>query len=272
MAITLKLKINLDMTLDADSITPDNFAGKKTDEIQKFSVFYGNRKMELGEFFDISGKTGTTPAETSIIIEGDCYRVYRIGEKMSAGEIIIKGNCGMHVGNTMSGGKITVEGNAGPWAGAMMDGSGEGGTLTINGDAGDHCAGGYRGNWIGVNNGKIIVKGKVGVESGSWMRATKSRKKYPVFECGSADIYLGIHNHGGTIICHGDAVGRTGADMARGQIFVKGKVSRMLPSFKSLGATKDVNSPAGIIKGNFIEYEGDYAVAAKPKGRLYILK
>jgi formylmethanofuran dehydrogenase subunit C len=272
MAITLKLNKKLDVTLDADCITPDNFAGKSVDEIKKLPVFYGNLEMVLGDYFDISGKSGASANDTSIIVEGDCSSVYRIGEKMSAGEITIKGNCGMHVGNTMSGGKITVEGNAGAWAGAMMDGPGEGGTLIINGDAGDHCAAGYRGNWIGVNNGKVIVKGKVGVESGSWMRATKSRKKYPILECGSADLYLGVHNHGGTIICHGDVVGRAGADMSHGQIFVEGKVSRMLASYKTLGDTQDVNSPAGIIKGKFTEFEGDYAVSAKPKGRLYVKK
>ena len=73
--------------------------------------------MKISDFFDISGKPGKTAEETSIIIEGNCDLVQRIGEKMSAGEITIKGNCGMHLGNTMTGGKITVEGNAAEWCG-----------------------------------------------------------------------------------------------------------------------------------------------------------
>ncbi|MBD3350777.1 MAG: formylmethanofuran dehydrogenase subunit C [Candidatus Lokiarchaeota archaeon] len=268
MVLTLKLKKKLDLYLEADSITPDNCAGKSVDEIKKLVVFLGNRKMGLGEFFDVKGKSGDKAEDTKIVIEGNCSYVQRIGEKMSAGEIVITGDCGMHVGNTMTGGKILVEGNADDWVGAMMDG----GEITVNGDAGNHCAGAYRGNWVGMNAGKIVVKGKIGVESGSYMRATRSRKKYPILECGSADLYLGVHNHGGTIICHGDCEGRAGADMARGQIFIDGNLKDVLPSFKKIDDISDVKSPAGIIKGSYTQYQGDFCVSKKPGARLYVKK
>ncbi|MHA1297947.1 MAG: formylmethanofuran dehydrogenase subunit C [Candidatus Helarchaeota archaeon] len=268
MAVTLKLKKKPETYLEAECITPDNFAGKNIEEIKKLSVYLGNRKMQISDFFNVSGNSGKTAEDTKIVIEGDVSLVQRIGEKMSAGEITINGDCGMHLGNSMTGGKIVVKGNASEWAGAMMDG----GEIIIEGDAGNHCASAYRGNWVGMNNGKIIVKGKVGAESGSWMRATRTRKKYPVLQCGSADLYLGVHNHGGTIICEGDCEGRVGADMARGQIIIKGKVKEMLPSFKTIGEIKQIETPAGKIEGNFIEYQGDFAISPKPKGRLYIAK
>ncbi|MHA1821132.1 MAG: formylmethanofuran dehydrogenase subunit C [Promethearchaeota archaeon] len=268
MTVTLKLKKKPELELEADCISPDNFAGKKIGEIKKLPVYLGNREQVLEDYFEISGKPGDNPEDTEIVIEGDCSLVKRIGEKMSAGNIVIKGNCGMHVGNYMTGGKILVEGNADAWAGAMMDG----GELEIKGDAGDHCASAYRGFWVGVNNGHIIVHGRVGVESGSWMRVTKTRNKFPIFECGSADLYLGLHNHGGTIICHGDVEGRVGADMSHGQIIIKGKVKEMLPSFKKIGDIDKITTPAGEITGNFEEYAGDYAISPKPRGRLYLAK
>lgn len=268
MSVKLKLKKEPEFYLEADCITPDNFAGKKKGEISELTVFEGNKKLKLGDFFDISGKSGKDAEGTSIEVEGNCKNVQRIGEKMSAGSITVKGDVGMHLGSAMTGGKITVEGNAGAWAGAMLDG----GEIIINGDAGDHCASAYRGNWIGMQDGKITVKGRVGVESGSWMRAIRSRNKWPVLKVGSADWYLGVHNHGGTIVCENEAEGRVGADMARGQIIVNGKIKRMLPSFKKLGEIKEFKSPIGTIKGKYIEYEGDYAVSGKPKARLYVSK
>ncbi|MHA1730248.1 MAG: formylmethanofuran dehydrogenase subunit C [Promethearchaeota archaeon] len=273
MTITLKLKKQPEVYLEAECITPDVFAQKSVDKIKNLTVYLGNREKKLGEFFDIAGESGKTADETNILVEGDCSSVFRIGQKMSAGEITVKGNCGMHVANRMSGGKVTVEGSAGAWAGAMMDDPNDkGGELLIMGDAGNHCASAYIGYWVGVNCGKITVKGRVGVESGSWMRATRSRNKWPVLRCGSADYYLGVHNHGGTIICEGNAEGRVGADMARGQIVINGKVKKMLSSFKKLGEIKEIKSPAGPIKGNYVEYQGDFAVSKKPPARLYVKK
>jgi formylmethanofuran dehydrogenase subunit C len=268
MVIKLKLKSQPEFITEVECISPDNFAGKKIDEIKNLTVYFGNRERKLSEFFDVTGKTGKTAEETSIEIEGDCSLIYRIGQKMTAGMVTVNGNVGFHLGSEITGGKIIVNGNAGSWAGAMMDG----GEIVINGDAGNHCAGAYRGNWIGMKDGKITVTGRVGVESGSWMRATRSRKKYPVLTVGSADYFLGVHNHGGTIICEGDTEGRTGGDMSHGQIIVKGKVKSMLPSFKKLGDKNEFATPAGTIKGDFVEYAGDYAVSGKPNGRLYVAK
>ena len=123
-----------------------------------------------------------------------------------------------------------------------------------------------------MNDGVVTVTGRVGVESGSWMRATESRKKYPVLKCGSADLYLGVHNHGGTIVCEGDVEGRIAGDMSSGQVIIKGKAKKMLASFKKIGSIKEFETPIGKIAGDFDEYEGDYAVGDKPKGRIYVAK
>jgi formylmethanofuran dehydrogenase subunit C len=266
MTVTLKLKKQPEFYLETDCISPDQFAGKSVEEIKQMKVFYANQEVKLSEWFEITDVPPKIASEVEIIILGNCSLVQRIGEKMSAGKITIKGDCGMHVGSCMTGGKILVEGNAAEWAGAMMDG----GELEIMKDAGNHCAAAYRGNWVGMNSGKIIVHGKVGMESGSWMRATKSRNKYPILECGSADMYLGVHNHGGTIICHGDAAPRAGGDMNEGIIIVEGKAKEILPSFKKDQQVTEIQAPNGIIKGKFVDYLGDCAVNEKPLGHLYV--
>ena len=133
--IKLKLKKQPSVPLEADVITPDNFAGKTAAEIKKLGLFHGKDEVKLGDFFDVSGKS-TEKDDTKIIIDGNLSYVKRIGEKMSNGEIVINGNVGMHVGSQMKGGKITVNGNADDWAGAML----QGGELEINGDAGNLTA------------------------------------------------------------------------------------------------------------------------------------
>jgi len=143
--IKLKIKKKLDFPLEADSITPDNFAGKTTADIKKLPLFYATKEVTIGDFFDVSGKS-TDVADTKIIIDGDVSNVKRIGENMTAGEIIINSGVGMHVGNHMSGGKITVNGNADDWAGAML----QGGELEIIGDAGHYVGSAYRGYWQGI--------------------------------------------------------------------------------------------------------------------------
>ena len=264
--IKLKLKEEPKFPLEADCISPDKFAGKTLDEIKALPVYHASEQLTLGEYFDVSGKSAEKD-DLKIIIDGDLSRVKRIGEGMSSGEIIINSNIGMHVGNTMSGGTITVNGNADDWAGAMM----QGGELIINGDAGHYVGAAYRGNWIGMSNGVIRVKGKIGNESMSWARSSKGKKAFPVLKCGSAAAFLGVHNHGGTIVVEGDVDRCAGADQAWGSIVIKGKVSRLLPSYKKVGEVKEIELPNGeTLKGKFVEYSGDHTVKKETNGRLYI--
>jgi len=254
--IKLKLKKQPVFPLEAESISPDNFAGKSLDDIKKLILYHGNEHITIGDYFDVSGDSGDVNG-LKIIIDGDVSNVKRIGEKMSGGEIIVNSNVGMHVGSQMTGGKITVNGNADDWAGAML----KGGELEITGDAGHYVGAAYRGNWKGMQNGLIKVKGKIGDEALTWVNGSKPAKRFPTLICGAAGSFLGIHSHGGTIIVEGDCDRCIGADQVRGTIVVKGKVARILPSYKKLGEVKEIKLMNGdIIKGKFTEYSGDHSV------------
>ncbi|MBD3194063.1 MAG: formylmethanofuran dehydrogenase subunit C [Candidatus Lokiarchaeota archaeon] len=264
--IKLKLKKTHKFPLEADVISTDVFAGKSNDEIKALELYLGNEVVQLGEFFDVTGKSGDAN-ELKIIIDGDVSNVKRIGEKMTAGEIEINSDIGMHVGNQMKGGKIIVHGDADDWAGAML----KGGELIIEGNAGHYTGSAYRGFWKGMEDGIIRVKGTIGNESMLWARNSKKANKWPILYCGAAGSFLGIHNHGGTIIVEGDVDRCAGADQAWGTIVIKGSVSRKLPSYKKVGEVKEVELPNGEkIKGKFIEYSGDHSVKKETNGRLYI--
>ncbi|MFW9820189.1 MAG: formylmethanofuran dehydrogenase subunit C [Candidatus Thorarchaeota archaeon] len=254
--IKLKLKKKPDFPLEAETITPDNVAGKSAAEIKKLIVYHGNEEKKVGDFFEVSGNGGEL-TDTKIVIDGDLSNVKRIGEKMTGGEIVVNGNVGMHIGNNMSGGKILVNGNADDWAGAML----KGGELEITGNAGNYVGSAYRGFWKGMQNGVIKVKGKIGDEALSWVNGSKPAKRFPTLICGGAGSFLGVHGHGGTIIVEGDCDRCIGADQVRGTIIVKGKISRILPSYKKLGQVKEIELINGDkINGDFIEYSGDHSV------------
>ncbi|KKN12290.1 hypothetical protein LCGC14_1017910, partial [marine sediment metagenome] len=63
------------------------------------------------------------------------------------------------------------------------------------------------------------------------------------------------------IIVEGDCNRCIGADQVRGTIVVKGKVSRILPSYKKIGEVQEIELMNGDkITGKYIEYSGDHSV------------
>ena len=91
-------------------------------QIGAIGAWEGNSQITLADLFDVAVDGSADAADTKIIIDGDVPRVKRIGEAMTAGEIVVKGDVDMRCGALMSGGSITVEGNADSWVGREMMG------------------------------------------------------------------------------------------------------------------------------------------------------
>ncbi len=160
--VTLKSKAKPDLYLEVDAITPDSFAGKTNEEIAALQLFEGSTPHPLGKFFDVSGSSGATAAETKIVISGDASRLKYIGMKMTAGEIVVEGNTDMYLGAWMKGGKIQAKGNVDAFCGTGM----QGGEISIEGNAGNYLGAAYRGDWRGMRGGTIRVKGNAGSDMG----------------------------------------------------------------------------------------------------------
>ena len=78
--------------LEADTISPDWFAGKTAAQISDLVVFEGNTSRKLGDYFEINGNGAATTADTKIVVKGNVSKVKYIGMKMSAGEIVVEGS------------------------------------------------------------------------------------------------------------------------------------------------------------------------------------
>lgn len=248
--VTIKPKSDIRVSVEAENISPDKFAGKSEKDIQSIEAYLGNRKTTLGELFTINVEGSGAAADTKIVMEGNFSRVKRIGEGMTAGLIIIKGNVDMHLGAKMSGGKITLSGNADSWAGREM----KGGELIIEGNAGYYLGAGYRGETCGMRGGKITVMGNVLDFLGEHMCGGEIEVK------GNAGILPGLSNNGGKIIIGGNT-SRPGSEMAKGTIIVNGSVAEMMPVYKAEG-TEAVDGVA------YKKYTGDVVVGGK--GVLYV--
>ena len=133
MALTLTLRERPAVPLEAEALTPDGVAPLRRAEIEALTVWEGNRRARVGDFFAVSGEVGD-----ELRIEGDLGRVKFLGAGMESGRLTVAGSAGMHAGAGMRGGELVVEGDVGDFAGVGMCG----GRLVVRGSAGDHLGAG----------------------------------------------------------------------------------------------------------------------------------
>lgn len=215
--ITLHLKEPTTIPIEAYSITPDLLLQQDCSGIKKLPVFYGRRKVTIGDLFSVEGERSDR-----IIVQGALGHVKKIGQGMSCGRIEVQGDIGPHLGACMRGGEIIVKGNAGDWAGANM----EGGRIWINGNAGHHVGAAYPGDIKGVNRGVIIIEGNAGSETGVAMR------RGLIAVLGNTGDFTGAGMIAGSVLVFGHLGKRAGAGMKRGSIVAFGTYEPLLPIYR----------------------------------------
>lgn len=261
MAITLHLKREPTVPLEAEVLSPDRLADLSSAEIGSLPVYHGKRQLPLSEFFNIEGERSD-----DLAIHGDLHKVRWIGRAMSRGRITVHGTVGMHLGAYMSGGNIEVHGNAGDWVGAEM----KGGFIRVRGNAGGQIGAAYRGALAGMKNGTIVIDGSAGLEVGMRMR------RGTIVVGGPARDFTGLQMKGGTIILLSGAEIRTGAWMNRGTI-VSLKPLQLMPTFTPTADQSPtflnliarqlrqfgIDLPFAASTGIYRQYAGDLSVSDK---------
>jgi formylmethanofuran dehydrogenase subunit C len=158
------------------------------------------------------------------------------------GQLVLEGDCSRcdRIGWQMDGGTLVVDGDAGDYVGAGLR-SGEivvrghardlaacemaGGVLTIEGNAGDFAASTLPGSMDGMRGGTLIVKGNVGERCADRMR----RGSVIVF--GNSGDFLASRMVAGTIALGGHARAHVGYGMRRGSIVFAGAAPEPSPTF-----------------------------------------
>ena len=242
--VTITMKNQPALYLEADNVSPDKFAGKTATQIADLHVYEGNTTSTLGKYFDVSGSAGVTAADTKIVIKGDVSKVKYLGMKMSAGELVIEGNTDQYVGAWMTGGKILAKGNIEAFAATGM----KGGELIIEGNAGNYLGAAYRGDWRGMSGGKILVKGNAGSDIGMYMLGGE------IVVDGNIDVHVMTHAEGGKVIVKGNAKSKIGGQMVDGTIIILGSIDVMMPGYRPMGT---VDLEVDGVKGKFAHFIGD---------------
>jgi len=254
--VTVTMKNQPTLFLEADNISPDVFAGKKSSEIAELHAFEGREQTTLGKYFEVSGNAGPSAADTRIVVKGDVTRVKYIGMKMSAGEIVVENSADMYTGAWMQGGTILVKGNVDAFTGIGM----KGGNLIVEGNAGNYLGAAYRGDWRGMQGGTIRVKGNAGSDTGYFMNGGE------IIIEGDVDVHVGTHAEGGRIIIKGNGKSKIGGQMVKGEIVVFGTIDVMMPGFKYV---EDVEMEVDGTEGTFALYHGDLGERhPKKKGQI----
>ncbi|HEX7449938.1 MAG TPA: formylmethanofuran dehydrogenase subunit C [Pirellulales bacterium] len=259
--LSLTLKHELPVPLEAEVLTPDQVAGLSLAEVGALPVYLGKRKSRLDDFFEIDGE----PSD-ELVIHAEGQRIKSIGRGMTRGRITIHGNAGMHLGAQMSGGTIEVFGNASDWVGGEMSG----GLIHVHGNAGGQVGAAYRGSLSGMRGGTIIIDGAAGMEIGMRMR------RGTIVVGGPVKDFAGLQMKGGSLFLLSGAELRTGAWMSRGTI-VSLVPLRLLPTFayactyqplflriyaRQL-AGLGISIPHDGVAGNYRRFTGDTAVPGK---------
>src|SRR5829696_9863792 len=202
MTLTLTLRQEPAVPLEAEVLCPDCLVSASRMEIEALPVWHGNERTRVGEFFSVSG------SGDDVRVEGDLSRVKFVGAGMTAGRLTVAGDVGMHAGAGMRGGELHLEGDAGDWAGAGM----RGGTLVVRGSAGRQVGGVYPGERAGMRGGEIVVHGDAGAQAGAGVR------RGLIAVAGRAGEAAGMRMLAGTIVALGGVGPRAGAGMRRGSI------------------------------------------------------
>src|SRR5919106_4539763 len=161
MALTLTLREPPIVPLETEGVSPDRLAALRRGEIEALTVWHGNRRAQLADFFAVSGN-----GDEELRIEGDMRRVKFLGAGMTAGRLVVAGDAGMHTGADMRGGELAVEGDVGDFAGTGM----RGGRLVVRGSAGHQLGGALPGERAGMRGGEILVHGDAGDQAGAGLR------------------------------------------------------------------------------------------------------
>lgn len=261
MPITLHLKRQPTVPLEAEVLSPDVLSVLSNAEIRALTIYHGKRQLPVSEFFDVEGERSA-----DLVLHGEMSKVRWVGRAMSLGSITIHGTIGMHLGAYMKGGRIEVHGNAGDWIGGEM----KNGLIHVHGQAGGQVGAAYRGSLAGMKNGTIIIEGAAGMEVGMRMR------RGTIVVGGSTRDFAGLQMKGGTIVLLGGAELRTGAWMNRGTI-ISLQPLRMMPTFRFSAAGNPtflnllamhlrqfgVELPFRVADGSYRQYTGDISVSHK---------
>lgn len=222
MMLSLTLRERPAQRVDMSPLSADQLAGKSAAQVAAIELACGNRKVRVDSLFTVAGTY-----HSEFEIRDGCDMLDRIGDGMTHGAIVVRGDVGAYAGARMKGGHIQVDGNAGAYAATGMSG----GILRIGGNAGDFLAAAIPGAHRGMEGGTVVVAGDAGDRVGDHMR------RGMVLIEGNAGDYCASRMGAGTIAVWGRVGASPGLGMKRGTLLLQAAPGHLLPTFGDCGTS-----------------------------------
>jgi formylmethanofuran dehydrogenase subunit C len=213
----LTSRIASPLPLELGSLLPSTVTNLSALELVRWPVLHGNRREELGQFFDIA-----TSGKADLHFSGDCSTIHGLGAKLDHGSILVEGPVGRRAGAQMTGGTLSIHGDAGDWLGCEM----AGGRIEVHGHAGKHAAASFIGSRHGMRGGELHIHGNAGDEVGVRMR------RGLIHVQGCVGAFAGSSMIAGTLIVGGSWGINSGAGMKRGTLLALGTAPVVSPGFR----------------------------------------
>jgi len=225
----LRVKAAPAFRVDASALLPATLATQTVAEIERLVLPAGNEALRVGDWFDVSRSDASdgdgNAAVPTLVIEGANAWFDRVGARMDAGRLVVRGAVGDHAGLRMSGGTLAIEGDAGGFVGCEM----RGGRLDVAGDCGDFAAGALPGDMEGMTGGTLTIRGHAGARLADRMR------RGLVLVGGDAGAYAASRLVAGTVGIAGALGPHYAYGMRRGTLLLAREPDTLPPTFSEGG-------------------------------------
>ncbi|QDV83269.1 hypothetical protein [Planctomycetes bacterium TBK1r] len=141
--------------IDASNIRRSSLAGKQAAQINELAICVDGRRVRLADWFELTIAESETD---QVVVEGPLQNVHGLAAMHDRGEFQIIGSVGDYAACGMTGGTVCVQGDAGDFVaaphGARRSGM-SGGMIKIHGSVGNYA--GHR-----MRRGTLLISGSTG--------------------------------------------------------------------------------------------------------------
>lgn len=219
---TVTYKGSTSVRLDMRWLSEAVMQADGNNDINKREISVGNKKIAIGELFDISGSISAD----EIVLENSNSKMDYIGHALPSGaKITINGDCGHYVGAELAGGTLKIDGSVLDYAGCAM----VAGLIEISGNGGNYTGSAYSGAKKGMAGGTVLIHGDAGHFTGDLMR------RGTIMVVGNLGDYCGSRMIAGTIANLGTIGKQVGVGMRRGTLLLPHKPKDVISGFHDCG-------------------------------------
>ena len=206
--LILRKKNSFLSSIDGSSLCPDAFKNLSKEAIEATPITTDQGPVPIAMAFHVD--LCETIRQETILIQGNCTKLEKLGCQMKSGTLCILGDVGERTAQGLAGGRIVIAGNAGDHLGAGM----KDGLIYVSGNCGNNLGSPLPGQKAGMRDGDVLIAGTAG------NRACERMRRGTVFIGGDLGTYAASQMIAGSLVVAGEIGDHWGAGLRRGSIIL----------------------------------------------------